>query len=739
MGRKKKEEKQVYLYKNIASIVTVFIGLIILFVLIQPQETSFKNFVLETFGLASFSLSLLLFVTGLYTNNFSKIKFINNRTILGFFILNISFLFLDSVQKNPSIIGGFIYTYSFSFIGFFGSIFLFLMFLTLSFYLIFNKKFIFGVNYLVFFIKNFKKPNFKKIKIGQTTKDANKETPTLINDVINQNFDETFNSTKEKSPSENTLQNLKDDSVKEKSSSMDYIQPISKPLEIINSKNRSTPEVNSTIDGVKGSNFKSNIRQNSIWEYPSLDLLNEPNLNVKPNAGNIEERKSIIEKTLKSFVINAKVVDAKIGPSVTQYVISVDEGTKTSKILSLQTNLALALASPNGQVRIEAPIPGLPYIGIEVPNESQQIVSIKPLMENLISKRDKSRLNLILGQGVNGNIMHYALNKMPHLLVAGTTGSGKSVMIHSILISILFNNSPDECKLVLIDPKRVELTNYKDIPHLLTPVIVEPQDAVSALRWVVSEMERRLRLLQDFGVKNIDGYNEKSGFCAMPFIVVVIDELADLMMTSANEVERYIVRIAQIARATGIHLIVATQRPSTNIITGTIKGNIAARMAFNVASGIDSRVIIDSYGAEKLMGKGDMLYVSPESSKPTRIQGAFVAEDELLRVVNFLKSSQVEPEYIKEILASSGEVSSKGKFGNNSNKETGDDPLFEEAVKTVLEYGRGSTSLLQRRLSVGYARAAKLMDLLEDRGVVSRQENSSRGRDVLIGSLDDLK
>jgi len=344
-------------------------------------------------------------------------------------------------------------------------------------------------------------------------------------------------------------------------------------------------------------------------------------------------------------------------------------------------------------------------------------------------QREKSNLTICLGKDVSGQEVYYSITKMPHVLIAGATGSGKSIMIHTIITTLLFSNSPDECKFIMVDPKRVELTVYNDIPHLISPVITETSEAVSALKWVVGEMERRLKVLAEFGVRDIGGYNEKSGFQAMSYIVVVLDELADLMMTSGNEVEKHIVRIAQLARATGIHLVLATQRPSTDIITGSIKANIPTRIAFGVATQVDSRVIIDTGGAEKLLGKGDMLFIPPESSKPKRIQGVFTNEQEIPRLVGFLKASEVKPDYDLSIVNTTK--------ANKTGDASWDDESFPKAVEVVVEYGRASASLLQRRLSIGYARAARLLDELEENGVIGPKDGS-RPREVLISSIEDI-
>ena len=470
-----------------------------------------------------------------------------------------------------------------------------------------------------------------------------------------------------------------------------------------------------------------------IWEYPPLSLLDDTE-SRKADRGDVKKIASIIEKTLESFGIAAKVVEVNLGPAVTQYALEIALGTKVSKITSLQNDLALATEAPTGQIRIEAPIPGRNLIGIEIPNRSLEIVSLRTMLESDVMRRSKSKLTVSMGLDVSGNPIVSDISKMPHVLIAGTTGSGKSVMINSLISSILFRASPEEVKLILIDPKRVELTGYNGIPHLMVPVIVEVEKILSALKWALNEMDRRYKTFAERGVRNIDSYNELAGFQALPFIIIFIDELADLMAFAPVEVEDSIARLAQMARATGIHLIVSTQRPSVDVITGLIKANIPARIAFNVSSMIDSRVIIDGPGAEKLLGRGDMLYVPPDQAKPTRIQGAFVSDKEVRKLVEYLRSKAGAIQYTEEII-SQPIVSSKTQIGAHG--PDGRDPMFIDAIRIVCEYDRASASLLQRRLSVGYSRAARIVDQLEAAGIVGHAEGS-KPRDVLVRNPDDV-
>lgn len=470
----------------------------------------------------------------------------------------------------------------------------------------------------------------------------------------------------------------------------------------------------------------SSSGSSTIWEAPPLNLLSDQKLG-KADRGDINNNASIIEKTLDSFGITAKVVEVNQGPAVTQYALEIALGVKLSKITARQSDLALALAAPQGQIRIEAPIPGRSLVGVEIPNRSLEFVTLKEMLTSEVMQDDSSRTLCALGLDVAGKPIVTDITKMPHVLIAGATGSGKSVMINAIIASILFRASPEEVKFIMVDPKRVELSLYNDIPHLMTPVIVDAEKVINALGWAVSEMERRYKLLAEVGVKNIASYNNLSGFQAMPYIVIIIDELADIMLISPHEVEEKITRLAQMARAVGIHLIVATQRPSVNVITGLIKANIPCRIAFQVTSMIDSRVIIDSPGAEKLLGRGDMLYVPPDQARPRRIQGAFVSEKEIKNLINHLRKSGVDPEYQPDVIK---EVKTSETVGLDGQGMDDADDLFIPAIKVCLSSDKASASLLQRRLSIGYARAARILDQLQAAGVVSAQEGN-KPREVI--------
>ena len=484
----------------------------------------------------------------------------------------------------------------------------------------------------------------------------------------------------------------------------------------------------STIATISPTNFLS-APPNKIWVEPPLDLLIEPVAESRDLSESKANEKKIVD-TLKSFGIDVEVANTKVGPSVTRYALKTKSVTKVSKIASLHENLALALASPNGSVRVEAPIPGTSEIGIEVPNTVRSVVNFKSIITSDAMKAMKTKLAVGLGKDVAGKTYVYDIGKMPHMLIAGATNSGKSIFIHNILFSVLFRASPQEVKFILVDPKRNELIHYQDIPHLITPVVVDMEKTPAVFKWAVTEMERRLKLFEQARVRNLDAYNENSGFQALPYIVIVVDEFAEVMMQDTNSVEKAVVRLAQMARSTGIHLILAVQRPSINIITGIIKANIPTRVAFSVSSQVDSRVIIDQPGAEKLLTRGDMLFVPPDAQKPIRLQGAYIDAKEIDRLVNYLKTQGVEPDYIEDVLSMAME-----KDGRANSSSWGDDvdPLFDEAVDIVSSMGKASASLLQRKLSIGFSRAARIIDEMENKGIVGPAAGGSRARELLMG------
>lgn len=455
-----------------------------------------------------------------------------------------------------------------------------------------------------------------------------------------------------------------------------------------------------------------------------LDLLDSRN--SKPTAGDIKSNTEIIKSTLEKFGIPVEMGDVSVGPTVTQYTLKPDEGIKLSRITALNNDLSMSLAAH--PVRIEAPIPGKSLVGIEVPNRTVATVGLREILEAKEFKTRSNNLMMALGKDVSGEVWLDSVSKMPHLLVAGATGSGKSVMLNTIIVTLLYQNNPDDLRFIMVDPKRVELTVYNGLPHLLTPVITEVSKTINALKWCLNEMDRRFETLAAAHKRDIAGYNQNAKE-KMPYIVFIIDELADLMVVAAKDMEAGIVRLSQMARAVGIHLVLATQRPSVNVITGTIKANMPARIAFSVASGIDSRTILDSLGAEKLLGRGDMLFSNTSLTKPKRIQGALISDKEIKKIVDYIKERSGEPSYISEIVERQ-KVKGMAGVGIDGGSDD-DDELFQEAKELIINSGKASASYLQRRLSIGYARAARLLDLLEESGIIG-PSNGAKAREIMV-------
>ena len=487
------------------------------------------------------------------------------------------------------------------------------------------------------------------------------------------------------------------------------------------------------------------IVEDENYEYPPIELLGKPSKkSLKGGAKALTDTATKLQKTLYSFGVSAKVENVSVGPAITRYELKPAEGVRVSKIANLADDIALNLAAET--IRIEAPIPGKQAVGIEVPNKEKEAVHLREVLESDEFADNKSKLTVALGKDVAGNIQLADIAKMPHVLIAGSTGSGKSVCINTIITSIIYNSKPSEVKMVMVDPKVVELSVYNGIPHLLIPVVTDPKKAAGALAWAVQEMDNRYNLFALKGVRDLKGYNKaiekEGGVGKLPQIVIIVDELADLMMVAAKDVEEAICRLAQKARAAGMHLVIATQRPSVDVITGLIKANIPSRIAFAVSSQIDSRTILDQVGAEKLLGKGDMLFFPAGASKPTRVQGAFVSDEEVEQIVDFIKSNSTAV-YSEDILDTIENGSKEEQRKNLESEQAADDdkdPFLQEAIDTVVETGQASTSFIQRRFKVGYARAGRIIDQMEERGVISGYQGS-KPREVLwtLEKLAEMK
>lgn len=529
---------------------------------------------------------------------------------------------------------------------------------------------------------------------------------------------------------------------------------LSASVPTVNPKEAAMAEKNQGKSVQFGSHDKSETALVTIsdpnWKAPSLDLLEQKQ--SPADAGDVQQNALIIQNTLSEFDIDVKMEGANIGPRVTQFTLKPPSGVKLTRITALETNIALNLAAQS--LRMEAPIPGKKAVGIEVPNRKSADVRLYSVLSSPEWDKKSEPLSFAIGKDIAGGVMIGELNKMPHLLIAGQTGSGKSVMINALLTSLLYHNSPSDMKLILVDPKQVEMAAYADIPHLLTPIISEPDKMISALKWAVNEMQRRYNLLAEHRVKDIKSYNNKIHSTstkvsvqdeegipqdheggAMPYIVVVIDELAELMMVAPRDVETLIVRLAQKARAVGIHLVLATQRPDANVITGLIKANVPAKLAFTVASQVNSRIILDQAGAEKLLGYGDMLMQTAEMSKPKRVQGALVNDQEIHKIADFLRM-QSPPQYNDEVVSQPVHLNGKGGVIMDFDSSN-DDDLYKDAVRVVIDSNKASASLLQRRLRVGYARAARLIENMEDQGIIGPADGA-RSREVLISDFDGL-
>jgi len=680
-------------------------------------NSKFQYVLRNGFGYAAILVPFILGLFGLLFIEQITLKIKEGRIVLG---LAISLLALSSLfhlftnadkayslalkGQGGGLVGYYISDLLKNTISLYGAIPLLLITLTVGVLLIFD---ITLSKFLSMF--QIKMPTFKlpfNLAFGGKNKFSDIENVDVVNDILDKNFD--------RMDRENNVKEV----------------PVQTTIEIIPTM-AEPQEVKQVFNGKAESIISSVVHKlgvDKIWMLPPTDLLVEPINEVIDNV-NTKAGASAIKDKLRTFGIGSELVGIKVGPSVTQYELKTTNDVRMAKVANMHTDLAAALASTNGVVRIEAPIPGTSNVGIEVPNIKRSTVNFKSLITSGPMKALKSKIGIVLGKDVGGQVYTCDIGNMPHLLVAGATGSGKSIFIHNILFSILFKSSPQEVKLILVDPKRVELTLYQGIPHLLTPVVTDMEKAPSVFKWAVVEMENRYKKFEEARVQNIDAYNEKAGFQSMFYIIIIVDEFSDIMMQDPAGVEKSIVRLASLARATGIHLILALQRPTTNVITGLIKANIPARIAFNVTSNVDSRVIIDQPGAEKLLGKGDMLFLGRDMSKPIRLQGAFVSNGEIQKLTDFLRKQGVSPEYQEDILTM-GTNANNGK-GNSSAGYTDVDELFDDSTDIVMSAGKASASLLQTKLSIGYARAARILQQLEEKGIVGPAQGS-KPRDVLI-------
>lgn len=687
------------------------------------------NFLSSKFGASQIFIPVITIYTGVYFLGVIKSEFLNNRILFGLIIMWMSFA--GMFGENAGSLGSNLQFKLAQSITYAGSVFTYFIGFIFSFLVVINmglKNFIEHLGNLINSILQ----TFKEILNvkGGVEEDATEEVLALPNGSdqdaysTNTNFDDTTEYISPAGIHDATYSGVE-------KAKFEVLKPPIEPV-VDGKKSYIDDDDKDTLAVPKD---KSKLPfSNKLWEYPPMALLNDiPDR--PPDAGNVQERARIIEDTLKAFGVNAHIANVSTGPAVTQYALDIAVGTKASRVQNISTDLALRLKSPSGSVRVVAPIPGTNLVGIEVPNFSPSSVSLKTVLSSDDYKKNKAKLKVALGKDVLGKVLVQDISKWPHALVAGSTGSGKSVMLNAIIGSLLYNCSPQELRMIMVDPKFVELSQYNGIPHLLTPVVTEvEQKAVSAFAWAVSEMESRYKTFASVGARNLEGYNTLSGFQAMPYIVIIVDELADMMMVAASEVEKYITRLAQKSRATGIHLILATQRPSVNVLTGTIKANIPTRLSFKVTSNTDSRVILDQGGAETLIGRGDMLFIPPDDAKPSRIQGVFVHDKEIKALVDFFKKGNYELDYHEDILEHKVGSSKGGEGADGADLE---DPKFIEALEIVVNEGKASASHLQRRLSLGYTRAARIIDEMEKLGVIG-QARGSKPREVLIASVEDF-
>ena len=729
---------------NIFSVVMMVLSIFMFIFIISSNTGKLGNVITKsfenTFGKLGMALPIIIFISFFFAYR-DKYKENIKDFLLLYLLFLVSLAFMsknfyrndldwtieNSVQRSATsggLVGGFLSYYIISFIGSLGlnilfviSIFLFVVGISPLTY----REFLQKVRNFLILIKN------KLIDLFSSINDKRNEKKIVKNEeklekIEQKPVSKTAEKTNKESPiveKESIKKDIKDQAIKESASR--------KPIRAYDFAKEDEVEVRSyKSKQIEMKDLNENIKKDfDNYNYPSIDLLEDRSESGSIDEGEIKEKAVSIEETLDSFGIEAKVVQIDVGPTVTCYELKPQRGVKVSKILNLSDDLALSLATSG--LRILAPIPGKSHVGIEVPNDSKEIVGFKEIISTKNFANSKSKIPFAMGKSIAGDPVVSGIEKMPHLLVSGATGSGKSVCINTIIMSILYKHSPDDVKLLMIDPKVVELSVYNGIPHLIMPVITDPKKASSSLFWAISEMEKRYKAFQKYHVRDIEGYKKAAqtdeSMENLPYIVVIIDELADLMMTAASEVEDYIMRLAQKSRACGIHLVIATQRPTVDVITGTIKANIPSRISFAVTSQTDSRTILDTAGAEKLLGKGDMLYAPSDSMKPLRIQGAFVSDKEVLSVVDYIKQ-ETKVDYDQSAIETVEE--------NSQVKEVDDeDELLDQATQIIIEENTASVSLLQRKLRVGYARAGRIIDQLESKGIVGPYEGS-KPRKVLV-------
>lgn len=747
-SKNKKKKKREWAFDfNIFSIIMMAISIFLFIFILSSNTGKLGNVLTDSFDMIFGKLSLvfpiILFISFFFAYR-DRYKANLSKFLLGylFFIMALAFLSIDFVRPDldwtldynkirasdgGGMLGGFFSFYIVSFLGtlglnilFFISLFLFIIGISPLTYGEFFRKVYDIIKYLSDKIRGF----FESTKEKRLQKQRIKDEEFEKNIIVDNKADDPIETHPEVTRENKVI--FSDEDLEKEATPIREKRPI-KSFDFDDEDYKSEVEVRSyKSKQIEMKDLDEGIKKEfDNYNYPPSDLLEDRSNDGAIDEEEIKGKAIAIEETLESFGIESKVVQIDVGPTVTCYELKPQRGVKVSKIVNLADDLALSLATSG--IRILAPIPGKSHVGIEVPNDSKEVVGFKEIISTSNFINAKSKIPFAMGKSISGDPIVSGIEKMPHLLVSGATGSGKSVCINTIIMSIIYKHSPEDVKLLMIDPKVVELSVYNGIPHLIMPVITDPKKASSSLFWAVSEMQKRYKLFQEYHVRDIEGYKKAAetdeSMENLPYIVVIIDELADLMMTAAGEVEDYIMRLAQKSRACGIHLVIATQRPTVDVVTGTIKANIPSRISFAVTSQTDSRTILDAAGAEKLLGKGDMLFASSDAMKPVRIQGAFISDSEVLNVVEFIKT-EAEVEYNQEAIETVEENSKEVELDD-------EDELIDEAARIIIDENTASVSLLQRKLRVGYARAGRIIDQLEAKGVVGPYEGS-KPRKVLV-------